>query len=151
MSTNPEEREPSEEELRAAFEEQLRQITSFDVIAQTAISLVNLAGRRLGLTEDTKDERDLLQVRDCVDAVRALLPILERSADGPSLAPLRDALASIQMEYARLSQASPAPAPESAGAKPAAAGGQEPAAPAGGSAVQSGRLWVPGSAERPRK
>lgn len=146
MSTPEEQREPTDEELRAALEEQLRQITSFDVIAQTAISLINLAGRRLGLTEDTKDERDLLQVRDAVDAVRALLPILERSADTPSLAPLRDALATIQMEYARLSQAPDAPA----GTPPATAG-PDPTQPGAGPAQQSGRLWVPGSTDRPPK
>jgi hypothetical protein len=149
MSTPDRQEDPTDEELRAALEEQLRHISSSDVIAQTAISLINLAGRRLGLTEDTKDERDLLQVRDGVDAVRALLPILERSADAPSLAPLRDALATLQMEYAKLSEAG-------ASAEPAAGSSAGPATPAPedpsgqrGPAQQSGRLWVPGTAERP--
>jgi hypothetical protein len=64
--------QPTEDELRAALEEQMRHITAFDVIAQTAISLVNLAGRRLGLSDDTRAERDLNQVRDAIDATRAL-------------------------------------------------------------------------------
>jgi len=134
--------QPTDEELRAALEEQLRHITTFDVIAQTAISLVNLAGRRLGLSDDTEDERDLLQVRDAIDATRALLPVLERDAGGPSLGPLRDALSSLQMEYAKQVQAATAEASE----KPAGA-------PAGtrdaGPAEQTGRLWVPGSTDRP--
>ena len=137
MSTSDGHGEPTEAELRAALEEQLRHITAFDVVAQTAISLINLAGRRLGLSEDTKDERDLPQVRDAVDAVRALLPILERDTDGPSLAPLRDALSSIQMEYAKLVEAG-----GSADAKPTAAPDDGSEAP--GPARRSGRLWVPG-------
>lgn len=139
--------EPSEEELRAALEEQLRHITAGDVIVQTAISLVNLAGRRLGLTDDTKAERDLGQVRDAIDAVRALLPVLERSLEASALGPLRDALSSLQMEYARLVQAGPA----ESGSKTAAKARREPQPHQPGPAEQSGRLWVPGSAERPPK
>ena len=41
--------EPSEEELRAAWEEQLRRLTPADVIVQAVVSLISLAGRRLGL------------------------------------------------------------------------------------------------------
>ncbi|MGD0198905.1 MAG: hypothetical protein ABSC56_13510 [Solirubrobacteraceae bacterium] len=139
--------EPSEEELRAALEEQLRQITAFDVIVQTAISLVNLAGRRLGLTEDTEQERDLAQVRDAIDGVRALLPILERGQPPAALAPLRDAVSSLQMEYARLVGATPAaPATEAA----AAPGEPAPGADGPGPAQRSGRLWVPGSGPPPK-
>jgi hypothetical protein len=146
MSSEPTQPEPSEEELRAALEEQLRHITAFDVIAQTAISLINLAGRRLGLSEDTKDERDLGQVRDAIDAARALLPVLERDARASSLGPVRDALSSLQMEYARLVSEAPA--------GPAAAASQAtptPEAGAAGPAQQSGRLWVPDSTNRPRR
>jgi len=151
MSTG--EKQPTEDELRAALEEQMRHITAFDVIAQTAISLVNLAGRRLGLSEDTRAERDLTQVRDAIDATRALLPVLERDPQGPSLAPLRDALSGLQMEYARLVQAA---ANEPAGAQaanPAAAPAGGESAPAGpGPAQSSGRLWIPGSpTDRPRQ
>ena len=43
------EQQPSEEELRAALEEQMKKITVEDVLLQTVVTLVNLAGRRLGL------------------------------------------------------------------------------------------------------
>jgi hypothetical protein len=74
--------EPSDEELRAAWEEQLRLLTPADVIAQALVSLVTLAGRRIGLAPGGEQERDLAQVRDAIDAARALLPILERGEDG---------------------------------------------------------------------
>src|SRR5271168_1977415 len=63
----------SEEELRAAYEAELSRVTSADMILQATVSLLNLAGRRLGLAPGSEGERDLAQVRDAVDGVRALL------------------------------------------------------------------------------
>ena len=42
-------REPTEEEMRAALEEQMRNIRVEDVVLQTTATLINLAGRRVGL------------------------------------------------------------------------------------------------------
>jgi peptidoglycan hydrolase-like protein with peptidoglycan-binding domain len=109
MSTQPSEStsdpEASDAELRAALEEQLRHITALDVVVQTAVSLVNLAGRRLGIAPGTEQERDLVQVRTAIDATRALLPVLEQNEGAETLSPLRDALATLQMEYAKQVQA----------------------------------------------
>jgi len=41
---------PSEEELRAAYEAELLRITPAEVMLQSAVSLLNIAARRLGLT-----------------------------------------------------------------------------------------------------
>jgi hypothetical protein len=43
--------EPTEEQLREAFEEQLRQVSVEDVILQTVATLVNLAARWRGHPE----------------------------------------------------------------------------------------------------
>ena len=75
------------------------------MILQSAVSLLNLGGRRLGLAPGSEGERDLEQVRDAVDGVRALLEILERSTPAQELRPLRDALSQLQMAYARAAQA----------------------------------------------
>jgi hypothetical protein len=151
MSTPP--GEPGEEELRAAYEAELKRITTADVILQTAVSLINLAGRRLGRVPGAEDERDLDQVRDAIDAVRGLMPVLERTV-GPEIAPLREALSQLQMAYARDAQGDAGP-PSEAGAAEAAPGGATGAdsaepGPEGseeespGPAQSSGRLWVPG-------
>ena len=141
--------EPSEAELRAAWEEQLRHVTPADVIVQTAVSLISLAGRRLGLDPGTEGERDLGQVRDAIDGARALLPVLERGADGPTLGPLREAISALQLEYAKLAGAGAGAATGSpaAAAEPASAEGQKPESdePGPGPAQSSGRLWIPGS------
>ena len=148
MSTPP--REPTEEEIRAAYEAELKKVTIEDVVAQTAVSLVNLGGRRLGLAEGSQDERDLEQVRDAIDGVRALLPVLERR-NAAEVAPLKDALARLQMAYAQEKTTAPAAPTAGEGAAEAPAGAPATDAPApgeetegAGPAESSGRLWVPG-------
>jgi hypothetical protein len=169
MSTS--QREPTEEEMRA-YEAEIKRIAVVDVTIQTAVSLINLGGRRLGLSPGAEDERNLEQVRDAIDAVRGLMPVLERRA-ARELGPLRDALAQLQMAYAREAQAAaPADSPQGAGqpgsagpggaepgggqpggGQPGSAepgggqpGGGQPAPDKGGAgpAQSSGRLWVPG-------
>ena len=100
-------REPSEEELRAAFEEQMRRITVQDVLLQTVVTLVNLTGRRLTVEE----EKDLEQARLGIEAVRALLPLCPQD----QVAPVKDALSQLQMLFAREAQGGgPAPPDEQA-------------------------------------
>jgi hypothetical protein len=157
---------PSEEELRAAYEAELSRITSAEMILQTVVSLLNIGGRRLALgppssagpgSSPPASERDLEQVRDAIDAVRALMPILERRM-ARDVAPLRDALSQLQMAYTREARsagpspvdappaarpseptASPQPTPSKPGMSEQPDGGKRP-----GPAESSGRLWVPG-------
>jgi hypothetical protein len=151
--------EPSEEELRAAYEAELSRITAADMIAQAAVSLLNIGARRMGPPpgspppgpgEDPTGGRDLEQARDAIDAARALVAILERRIP-QELGPLRDALSRLQMAYASELGASGAAEEPAAGQAPPAETGEQPgAAPASGDgsgpgpAESSGRLWVPG-------
>jgi hypothetical protein len=123
-------RQPTEDEMRAALEAELKRVTVDDVLLQTAVSLINLGGRRAGLVPGTEDERDLAQVQAAIDSVQALLPILERRGR-EEVRPIRDALSQLQLAYAQ-QQGQP---PPSGGEEPPK--GDEPP-PAGG------RLWVPG-------
>jgi hypothetical protein len=171
-TAQPSEDDRSEIGQRAAYEAELSRVTSTDMILQATVSLLNLAGRRLGLAPGAEGERDLDQVRDAVDGVRALLEILERSAPVQELRPLRDALSQLQMAYASEAQGGagagaggdadsqqgkPIPqqsAPSGAGKPdtptPGAGGGtrEEPSPtqekPGAGPAESIGRLWVPG-------
>jgi hypothetical protein len=156
----------SEIDQRAAYEAELNRITSSEMIIQTAVSLINIGGRRLGLAQPASpgdssvasgDERDLEQARDAIDGASALLPILERRMPG-ELRPLRDAIAQLQVAYAREAQGSTStattsttstatPGPRTEQVKPSEHveksveddGQQGP-----GPAQASGRLWVPG-------
>jgi hypothetical protein len=99
--------QPTEEELRAALEEEIRRLTPEDVIVQTAITLVNLAGRKLGLGAPSGDtSKDLAQARTAIEGVRALLPLVPSEPQ----APIRDALAQLQMAYAQETRAGEQPA-----------------------------------------
>jgi hypothetical protein len=146
---------PSEEELRAAYEAELSRISVIDMISQAAVSLLNIAARRLAPAAAPGEARDLEQVRDGIDAVRALLEILERRIP-QEVRPLRDALSQLQMAYAAEVRSA-----DSQGAGDAHAGAGEGAgddggageaptqpedqSPGPGPAQSSGRLWVPGS------
>jgi hypothetical protein len=154
-----------EAQLRADYEAELNRITSTDLMLQAAVSLLNIAGRRLGpppgappagVEGQAGSERDLEQVRDAIDGVRALLEILERRRPG-ELGPLRDALAQLQLAYAREAQgaagerpdAEPPEGEQAASGQPGTATppGSEPGAEEQrrpGPAESSGRLWVPG-------
>lgn len=149
-------RPPTEEELRAQLEAELKRLRVDDVLAQTVVSLLNLGARRAGLAGAEAGEVDPPQVESAIEAVQALLPILDRGRDPSTTRGLRDALAQLQIAYARLRGAAP-PVPGEAAANEA---GQAPAEDAGqaapgqdsadrpgqgaGPAESSGRLWVPG-------
>jgi hypothetical protein len=136
-------RPPTEEELRAAYEAEIKRVRVEDVLVQTVVSLINLAGRKAGLAPGTEDERDLDQVRQAIDAVRALLPMVE-PALGPDAGPVRDALSQLQLAYAR-ERGEPGGG-EPGGGSEGGEGGQQPPPGPGqtGSAQSSGRLWIPG-------
>jgi hypothetical protein len=121
-------RQPSEEEIRA-LEAELEKLTVDDVLLQTIVTLINLGARKAGLAEGS--EADLPQVKQSIDAARALLQIVEPT-HGEALGPVKDALSRLQMAYVQKSGGeAPPPEPE-----------EKPEGP--GPAQQSGRLWVPG-------
>jgi hypothetical protein len=102
------------------------------------VTLVNLGGQRLGLSEATEDVRDLEQSRLAIDSVRALLPLLESDEqEAAQLRPVRDALAQLQLAYAQQVQSGEG---AKAGDVQESADQQEQAPPR---PKQSGRLWVP--------
>lgn len=121
-------RQPSEEEIRA-LEAEMEKLTVDDVLLQTIVTLINLGARKAGLAEGA--QADLPQVKQAIDAARALLPIVEPN-HGEALGPVKDALSRLQMAYVQ----------QAGGQPPPAAPEEKPEGP--GPAQQSGRLWVPG-------
>ena len=159
-------RPANEEELRAAYEEEIRKVRVEHVLLEYVVTMVNLGMRRTGLSPGTESERDPGQVRLAIESIRALMPLLEQSAPQQA-GPIREALSQLQLAYVRIGGA-PAPGGSDSGteeagaqprerapAKPHAAAetppesgepGAEPAPKPGepGPAQRSGRLWVPG-------
>jgi hypothetical protein len=135
-------REPeSEEELRARLEDELKKITVRNILVQTVVTLVNLGGQRLGASEATRDVRDLGQTRVAIEAVRSLLPLLEGDEDeAEQMRPVRDALAQLQIAYAREVGTDAAQQKEPREGGEGDAGTEQPREKP---VKPSGRLWVP--------
>jgi hypothetical protein len=147
--------EPSEEELRAAYEAELKRLRVEHVLLDNVAALANLGMRRTGLAPGTEDERDADQVRLAIESLRALLPVLEQAAPS-QIGAIRDAVSQLQLAFVRIGGES---VPEAGATPPAASasgpGSQrapesglpdpEPPKPGEpGPAQRSGRLWVPG-------
>jgi hypothetical protein len=126
-------RPPTEEELRAAYEAELKALRV-----------------KAGLLPGSEDEADAGQVALAVESVRRLLPLIE-PALGENAPQIKDALSQLQVAYARLAGEEGEAAGEAAGPGAPAAEGQAPPPGAGESPGGeeppkdgSSGLWVPG-------
>jgi hypothetical protein len=116
VSSEP--RQPSEEELRAAYEAEIKRLRVEHVLLDNVAALANLGMRRTGLAPGTESEREPAQVRLAIESIRALLPVLEQAAPS-QIGAIRDAVSQLQIAYVRI-------------------GGTEPGAGAGGEGEGSG-------------
>jgi hypothetical protein len=95
----------NEEELRRRLEQELRKLRVQDVLLQSVVNLINLTSRRIG----KEDEQDLGQARLGIEAVRALVDLL----DPDTAKQVRNALAELQVAYAREAEGgAPAASPD---------------------------------------
>jgi hypothetical protein len=129
--------QPSEEELRAAYESEIKKLRVEHIVLEQVVSLINLGMRRTGMAPGTEDERDIGQVKLAIEAVRVLLPLIEQAA-GPQAAAIRDALSQLQLAFVKLG-GSPSPAPGPPGAPGPGSG-----VPGPGSGVPGPGSGVPG-------
>jgi hypothetical protein len=154
--------QPSEDELRAAYEAEMKRVRVDDLLLDNVVNMVNFGMRRTGLMPGTETERDPAQVQLAIESVRALLPLVETIAP-EQVSQIRQALSQLQLAYVQIGGGSvpAAPAASAAPAAPAAPAAEAEVAPQPaasprepepqvkpgepGPAQRSGRLWVPGS------
>lgn len=137
------ERQPSDEELRAAYEAEIKKIRVEHLLMENVVTLANLGMRRTGLAPGTESERDPDQVRVAIEAIRAVIPLLEQCAPG-QVGAIRDALSQLQLAFVRIGGQ---PAPAAAGGEAAgAAAGAEPAVGGRGATAPPGGEPTPGPA-----
>src|SRR4051794_6810598 len=129
------EQEPNEEELRAAFEQQMKHIRVEDVVLQTIVTLINLGARRLGIAGPPEEagERDPAQAQLAIEGARALLALV----DGEELGPIRDALSQLQMAFVQQVQ------PTADSPQPAEEGAETPSEEGEERAKARSKLWTP--------
>jgi len=142
---------PTEEELRAAYEAELKRVRVEHLLLEHVVTMVNLGMRRTGLAPGTEDERDREQVRLAIESVRALTPLLEQTAPS-QMAQIRSALSQLQLAFVRIggSPAAGEPAGEPAGAAASAGpGGSSEGQGAGSEGPGDGSEGPYGGAESP--
>jgi len=108
------ERPLTDEERAALLKEQLKRLRVIDVVYDMMVQLVQLGYQKLGLTEETRELRDLDDARVAVEALRRLIEVAEAEADS-DVASLRATLAQMQLSFARAAQETGAPSEGGAG------------------------------------
>lgn len=100
-----------EEELDAEavaheLAEELRRLRIEDVLVNTLVHVSSVGYRRLGLTEDSREERDLGQTALAIETMRALVPVLEDFLPDELVKSFEDQIANLQLAYAKAAQES---------------------------------------------
>jgi hypothetical protein len=141
---------PSQEEVRAQIDEQIRKLRVQDLMVESVVSVLNLTARRLA----KEDERDLEQARVGIEAVRAWVDLLPEDAANQ----IRNALSELQMLYAQAIEQTggeqgghhpgaagrEAKAPDSvSGDEPPSEAAEKPSSQRPRAADRPPRLWTP--------
>ena len=91
----------NEEQIARELADELRRLRIEDVLIQTLITISSIGYRRLGLTEDTRDDRDLQQAKLAIDAMAALTPVLESVVPEELIRDFNQSVANMQLAYAQ--------------------------------------------------
>jgi predicted nucleic acid-binding protein len=90
-----ESQQPSDEELVRQLEAELQKLKVSDLLVQTLYTVSSLGYRRL-----SEEHRDLEQARLAIEALRALLPVLEDSVGEELVRDFKQGTANLQLAYA---------------------------------------------------
>ncbi len=93
--------EQEQEEFARELAEELRRLRVEDVLVNALVHVSSIGYRRLGLTEDSRDERDLDQSRLAVETMQALIPVLQDFLPGELIAGFEEQVANLQLAYAK--------------------------------------------------
>jgi hypothetical protein len=103
-----------EERVARELAEELRRMRVEDAVVHALVTISSIGYRRLGLTPETKDDRDLGQAQLAIDTMRALVPVLEKVLPAELVRDFNSSIANLQLAYAKAASEGPA----SAGSEP---------------------------------
>ncbi len=86
---------PSDEQLLRELEDELKKLKVSDLLIQTLYTVSSLGYRKL-----SEDDRDLDQARLAIEALRALLPVLEEALGEEPVRDFKQVTANLQLAYA---------------------------------------------------
>lgn len=99
----------SDDERLREMREQLRRLKVADLAQGMMVDLVTVGYQKLGLTDETRELRDLGDARLAIELLGALLDTLERENHGDEVAALRSTVDGMKLGYARVAaESSPA-------------------------------------------
>ena len=87
--------QPSDEELMRQLEEELKKLKVSDLLVQTLYTVSSLGYRKL-----SDEDRDLAQAQLAIEALRALVPVLEGTVDDGVVRDFRQVTSNLQLAYA---------------------------------------------------
>jgi predicted nucleic acid-binding protein len=87
--------QPTDEQLIQQLEEELKKLKVADLLVQTLYTVSSLGYRKL-----SDEDRDLEQARLAIEALRALLPVLEGSVGDELVRDFKQVTSNLQLAYA---------------------------------------------------
>jgi hypothetical protein len=91
----------SEEEVARQLAEELRNLKVEDVLVSVLIQISAIGYRRLGLTDEAKDDRDLPQAKLAIDTMKALTTVLEQVLPAELVLEFERSVADLQLAYVK--------------------------------------------------
>jgi hypothetical protein len=95
VSDEQQSEQPSDEELMKQVEEELKKLKVSDLLVQMLYTISSLGYRKL-----SAEDRDLDQAKLAIDALRALLPVLEGAVPDDVMRDFRQVTSNLQLAYA---------------------------------------------------
>ena len=90
-----------EEEAARRLAEELRNLKVEDVLLNVLVQVSSIGYRRLGLTEETKEDRDLGQTKLAIDTMKALTPVLAEVLPSELALEFERSVAELQLAYVK--------------------------------------------------
>ncbi|MDQ3866462.1 MAG: hypothetical protein M3304_06490 [Actinomycetota bacterium] len=103
----------SDEQERIARElaDELRKLKVEDVLVNTLMTVSSIGYRRLGLTDETRGDRDLAQAQLAIETMRALTEVLAKFVPQDLVRDFNSSVANLQLAYAKAASEGAEPEP----------------------------------------
>jgi hypothetical protein len=93
--------ENEQERIAQELAEELRKLRVEDVLVNTLVHVSSIGYRRLGLTEESSDERDLPQSALAIETMTALVHVVEGFLPEELVDGFEEQIANLQLAYAK--------------------------------------------------
>lgn len=96
------ERSLTDEERAELYKQQLKELRLLDIARDMMLTVVTVGYQKLGLTDETRELRDLDDAHLAIELLRAVMSAVEPVAATEEIETYRSTLAQMQLNYARV-------------------------------------------------